>query len=84
MNPLLSLDSSFTESDVFYVERSSEEGGPARNNTPAVLNSKKLFWGNGKGDNYYLLRRLAGATDRHNRFFGLQWTHKSIWVLENS
>ena len=42
MNPLLSLDSSSTESDVFYVERSSEEGSPIRNNTPAVFNSLEL------------------------------------------
>ena len=42
MNPLLSLDSSSTESDVFYVQRSSEEGSPIRNYTPAVLNSTKL------------------------------------------
>ena len=42
MNPLLSLDSSSTESDVFYVERSSQEGSPTRNNTPAVLNSTQL------------------------------------------
>ena len=43
MNPLLFLDSSSTESDVFYVERSSEEGSQARNNTPAVLNSTQLL-----------------------------------------
>ena len=36
-----SLDSS-TNSDVFYVERSSEEGSPIRNNTPAILNSTEL------------------------------------------
>ena len=42
MNPFLSLDSSSTESHVFYVERSSEKSSPARNNTPAVLNSTKL------------------------------------------
>ena len=42
MKSLLSLDSSSTESDVFYVKRSSEEGKPARNNTPAVLNSTQL------------------------------------------
>ena len=41
-NPLLSLDSSSAESDVFYVERSSEEGSPAQNNTPDVLNSPQL------------------------------------------
>ena len=35
------LDST-TDSDVFYVERSSEEGSPIRNNTPAVLNSTEL------------------------------------------
>ena len=39
MSPLLSLDSSSKESDVFYVERSSDEGSPARNTSPAVLNS---------------------------------------------
>ena len=33
---------STTDSDVFYVERSSEEGSPIRNNTPAVLNSTAL------------------------------------------
>ena len=38
----LSLDSSSTESDVFYVERSSEEGSPIRNNTPAIPNSTDL------------------------------------------
>ena len=42
MNRNLSLDSSSTESDVFYVERSSEEGNPIRNNTPAILNSTEL------------------------------------------
>ena len=42
MNPLLSLDYSSEKSDVFYVERSSEEGSPIRNNTPAVLNSTDL------------------------------------------
>ena len=42
MNPLLSLDSSSTEPDVFYVERSSEEGSPARNNTLAVLDLTQL------------------------------------------
>ena len=42
MNQLLPLDTSSTESDVFYVERSSEEGCPAQNNTPAVLNSTQL------------------------------------------
>ena len=38
----LSLDSSSTESDVFYVERSLEEGSPIRNNTHAILNSTEL------------------------------------------
>ena len=42
MNPLLSLDCSSTESDVFYVERSSKESSPVRNNTPAVLTSTQL------------------------------------------
>ena len=42
MNPLLSLDSSSTESDVFYVERSSEEGSPIRNSIQAVLNPTEL------------------------------------------
>ena len=42
MNPLLSLDSSSTQSVVFYVERSSEEGSPARKNTLAVINSTQL------------------------------------------
>ena len=36
------LDSSSTESDVFYVEQSSLEGSPIRNNTPAILNSTEI------------------------------------------
>ena len=39
MIPFLFLDSSPTETDVFYLEPSSEEGIPARNKTSAVLNS---------------------------------------------
>ena len=39
---ILSLDCSSTESDVFYVEQSSEEGSPIRNNTPAILNSTEI------------------------------------------
>ena len=42
MNPTPTLDSSSTESDVFYVERSSDEGSPIRSNTPAILNSVEL------------------------------------------
>ena len=38
----LSLDSSSTESDVFYVEQSLEEGSLIRKNTPAILNSTEL------------------------------------------
>ena len=38
----LPLDSSSTESDVFYVEQLSEEGNPIRNNTPAILNSTEI------------------------------------------
>ena len=38
----LSLDSSSTESDVFYVEQPSEEGSPIQNNTPAILNSTEI------------------------------------------
>ena len=38
----LSLDSSSTESGVFYVECSTEEGSPIRNNTAAVFNSTQL------------------------------------------
>ena len=37
----LSLDSS-TDSDIFYVERSSAEGSPIRNNTPAIFKSTEL------------------------------------------
>ena len=37
----LSLDST-TDSDVFYVDCSSDERSPIRNNTPAVLNSTEL------------------------------------------
>ena len=42
MNWNLSLDFSSTESDVNYVERSSEDGSPVRHKTPAVLNSTQL------------------------------------------
>ena len=38
----ISLDSSSTESDVFYVEQSSVEGSPIRNNTHAILNSAEI------------------------------------------
>ena len=38
----ISLDSSSTESDVFYVEKSSVEGSPIRNNAPAMLNSTEI------------------------------------------
>ena len=37
-----SMDSLSTKLDVFYVERSSQEGYPARNITPVVLNSTEL------------------------------------------
>ena len=37
----LSLDSS-RDLDVFYVEHSSEEGSPVRNNTTEILNSVEL------------------------------------------
>ena len=42
MNGNLSLDSLTTESDIFNVDRSSEEGSPIRNNAPVVLNSTEL------------------------------------------
>ena len=42
MNRNLFLDSSSTESDVFYVERSSEEGSLIRNNTLSILSSGNL------------------------------------------
>ena len=38
----ISLDSCSTESDVFYVEQTSTEGSPIRNNTPAILNSTEI------------------------------------------
>ena len=37
----ISLNSS-TDSDVFYLENSSPEGSPIRNNTPVILNSTQL------------------------------------------
>ena len=42
MNRNLSLDSLSTESDIFFVDRSSEEGSPISHNTPNVLNSTEL------------------------------------------
>ena len=38
----ISLDYCSTESDVFYVEQTSTEGSPIRNNTPAILNSTEI------------------------------------------
>ena len=38
----ISLDSSSTDSDVFYVEQSPLEGSPSRKNTPAILNSMEI------------------------------------------
>ena len=38
----ISLDSCSTESDVFYVEQTSTEGSPIRNNTLAILNSTEI------------------------------------------
>ena len=38
----ISLNSSSTESDVFYVEQTSTEGSPIRNNTPVILNSTEI------------------------------------------
>ena len=38
----ISLDSCSAESDVFYVEQTSTEGSPIRNNTPAILNSTEI------------------------------------------
>ena len=49
MNPLVSLDSSSIESDVFYVERSSEESSPIKNNTPASFSSTELSGAMGRG-----------------------------------
>ena len=61
MNRNLSLDSSSTESDVLYVERSLEEGSPIKNNTPAVPISTQLS-GALATETISLLRRLSGAT----------------------
>ena len=38
----ISLDSCSTESEVFYVDQTSTEGSPLRNNTPAFLNSTEI------------------------------------------
>ena len=38
----ISLDSCSTESDVFYVEQTSAEGSPMRNNSPAIFNSTEI------------------------------------------
>ena len=43
-----SLVSLSTKSDIFYVERSSEEYSPARSNIPAVLNSMELSGTHGR------------------------------------
>ena len=38
----ISLNSSSTESDVFYVEQTSTEGSPIRNNSSAIFNSTEI------------------------------------------
>ena len=38
----ISLNSSSTESDVFYVEQTSTEGSAIRNNSPAISNSTEI------------------------------------------
>ena len=38
----ISLNSSSTESDIFYVEHAPPERSPLRNNTPVILNSTQL------------------------------------------
>ena len=38
----ISLTSSSTESDVFYVEQISTEGSPIRNNSPVIFNSTEI------------------------------------------
>ena len=38
----ISLNSSSTESDVFYVEQTSTEGSPIRKNSPAIFNSTEI------------------------------------------
>ena len=42
MNTLLPLDTSSTESDVFYLQLSSKEVSPTQKKTPAVLNAMQL------------------------------------------
>ena len=42
MNRSLSLDPSSSQSDIFYVERSTEACSPAQNDTAVVLNSTEL------------------------------------------
>ena len=37
-----SLNSSSAEPDVFYVEQTSAEGSPIRNNSPAIFNSTEI------------------------------------------
>ena len=63
MHPLLFLTSSSTETDVFYVERSSEERSPARNNTPVVLSSTQPSGAMAKET--ITISSFAGTTDRH-------------------
>ena len=38
----ISLNSSSRESDVFYVEQTSTEGSPIRNNSPVIFNSTEI------------------------------------------
>ena len=57
----LSLDSSSTESDVFYVQQSSLEGSPVRNNTPCDSQLDGDIRSYGKRSHHIFLWRLSGT-----------------------
>ena len=80
MNPPLSLDSSFTESDVFYGERSSEENSPTRINTPAVLNSTQLTRAMER-KTVTISSVASPELNCHDRI-QFSWTHNSIQVWQ--
>ena len=62
MNQKLSLDSSSTQSDVFYVECPSEERNHGSEQFSGGPQFQAAISSNGKRDNHNLLRCFSGAT----------------------
>ena len=77
-----SLDSYSTESDIFYVEQTSTEGSPIRNNTPAILNwteISEVF----ERSYHNLLCCLPGTTHCDAGLW-LEWPYNALWVWQST